>query len=49
MVGLPVAFILTALGFAASERPIVAGHIFPWAFGIAATIGVLGGFRRDLD
>lgn len=49
MVGLPVAFILTALGFAVSERPIVAGHIFPWAFGIAATIGVLGGFRRDLD
>ena len=46
VVGLPVGFIFTSLGFAVSGMPIIASQIFPWAAGIAAVIGLLGGFWK---
>lgn len=49
IVGLPIGFILTALGFAVSEQPIVASQIFPWAIGLAAIVGILGAFRNQSD
>ncbi len=49
IVGLPIGFILTALGFAVSERAIVAGQIFPWALGLAVVVGLLGAFWKQPD
>ena len=49
VVGLPIGFIFTSLGFAISGTPIIAQHIFPWAAGIAVVIGLLGGFWRNED
>lgn len=47
VIGLPLGFILTALGFAVTQSPIDASGIFPWALGIAVTIGCVGGFLRS--
>lgn len=47
IVGLPLGFILTALGFAVMERSIVASQIFPWALGFAVLVGVLGAFWKQ--
>ena len=47
IVGLPLGFILTALGFAVTQSPIEASAIFPWALTIAALAGCVGGFRRS--
>jgi hypothetical protein len=47
--GLPVGFILVALGFAVAGLPISAPRIFPWALAIAAVAGVVGGFRRTSE
>lgn len=47
--GLPVGFILVALGFAVAGQAISAPQIFPWALGIAGIVGVIGGFRRTPD
>ena len=49
IIGLPIGFILTALGFAVSERAIVAGQIFPWAFGLAFVVGLLGASWKQSD
>lgn len=49
IVGLPIGFILTALGFAVSERAIVAAQIFPWALAIAIVVGILGAFWKQPD
>ncbi len=46
MIGLPLGFILTALGFAVAQSPIEAPAIFPWALAIAALAGGVGGFWR---
>lgn len=46
MAGLPVGFILVALGFAVAGHSISAPQIFPWAIGIAGIAGVIGGFWR---
>ena len=49
IVGLPIGFILTALGFAVSERAIVAEQIFPWALALAIFSGLLGAFWKQAD
>lgn len=49
MGGLPVGFILVALGFAVAGLSISAPQIFPWALGVAATAGVIGGLRRTSE
>lgn len=49
IIGLPIGFILTALGFAVSERAIVAGQIFPWALGLAFFVGLLGAFWKQSE
>lgn len=41
-VGLPLGFILTALGFAITGTPIDPAQIAPWAIGFALIIGILG-------
>jgi hypothetical protein len=42
-IGLPLGFILTALGFAIAELPIIARDVFPWALGCALVVGAAGG------
>ena len=49
VVGLPIGFIFTSLGFAISGTPIIAQDIFPWALGIAVVIGMVGGFWKNQD
>lgn len=49
MGGLPLGFILVALGFAVAGLPISAPRIFPWALGIAVIAGAVGGFWRTPD
>ncbi len=49
IVGLPIGFIFSSLGFAISGMPIMAKQIFPWAVGIAIVIGMFGGFWRNDD
>lgn len=49
VIGLPVGFILVALGFAVAGLSISAPQIFPWALGVAGIVGVIGGFRRTPD
>jgi hypothetical protein len=48
-IGLPLGFILTALGFAVTETPIAAPTIFPWALTIAVITGIAGGFWRSAN
>lgn len=45
VIGLPVGFILAALGFAVARAPIEAGSVFPWALGLAAIAGLAGGLK----
>lgn len=47
VIGLPLGFILTALGFAVTRTPIDAAAIFPWAVAIAVVTGCVGGFWRS--
>lgn len=47
MMGLPAGFILTALAFAVTESPISAPAIFPWALGLAAVAGIVGGLWKS--
>ncbi|MEP5267736.1 MAG: hypothetical protein ABJQ63_10240 [Lentilitoribacter sp.] len=49
VIGLPIGFILTALGFAVSEQPILAGKTFPWALGVALIVGILGPRWKQSD
>ncbi|WP_339931601.1 hypothetical protein [uncultured Brevundimonas sp.] len=44
--GLPVGFILVALGFAVAGLPISAPQLFPWALGLAVIAGAIAGFWR---
>ena len=46
LIGLPIGFILTALGFAVTQSSIEASAIFPWALLIAVLAGCIGGFWR---
>ena len=46
MIGLPIGFILTALGFVATGQEIAAPALVPWAAGIAAIIGIAAGFWK---
>jgi len=43
LIGLPIGFILSALGFAVSGQEISAPQIAPFAGGIAVVIGVVAG------
>ena len=45
-IGLPVGFILTAFGFAATGQGIDATAIAPWALGIAVIAALVGGFSN---
>lgn len=47
IIGLPIGFILTALGFAVTKSAIDASAIFPWALAMALIIGCVGGFWRS--
>ncbi|MDG1825156.1 MAG: hypothetical protein P8H62_02715 [Henriciella sp.] len=47
IIGLPLGFILTALGFAVTQSTIEASAIFPWALTIAVVAGCVGGFWRS--
>ncbi|MEQ3747086.1 MAG: hypothetical protein ABNH53_12735 [Henriciella sp.] len=47
IIGLPLGFILTALGFAVTQSTIEASAIFPWALAIAVVAGCVGGFWRS--
>ena len=46
LIGLPVGFILTALGFAVSGQQISAPQIAPFASGIAIVIAIAAGLWR---
>lgn len=46
MIGLPIGFILSALGFVATDQEIAAPALVPWAAGIAAIISIGAGFRK---
>ncbi len=46
LIGLPVGFILTALGFAVSGQQISAPQIAPFAGGIAIVIAIAAGLWR---
>ena len=47
LIGLPIGFILTALGFVIAEREIAAPAMAPFAFAIAAIVGVVAAMRRS--
>ncbi|MDP1630863.1 MAG: hypothetical protein Q8L66_05525 [Caulobacter sp.] len=47
VVGLPLGFIFTALGFAVAGHAISAPQIFPWTLGFAAIAGAIGGFWKS--
>ena len=46
MIGLPIGFILSALGFVIAGNPIAAPALAPWAIGIAALIGLSAGLWK---
>jgi hypothetical protein len=46
MIGLPIGFILTALGFVIAEREISAPAMAPWAFVVAAIVGIVAAIRK---
>jgi len=46
MIGLPIGFILSALGFVATGQEIAAPALVPWAAGTAAIISIGAGFRQ---
>ena len=49
MIGLPIGFILSALGFVILENEISAAALAPWAAGIAALVGIAAGFRKTAE
>jgi len=49
LIGLPIGFILTALGFAVFGQEIDAPAIAPWALGIAVLLGVGAGFWKPAE
>ena len=49
IIGLPLGFILSALGFATIAQPIAAPAIAPWALGIAALIGIGAGLWKPAE
>jgi hypothetical protein len=49
LIGLPVAFIAVAFGFAVSQAGISAGSILPWALALSAGAGLLGGFQKTAN
>lgn len=49
LIGLPIGFILSALGFVSLGHPIAAPAIAPWALGIAALVGVGAGLWRPAE
>ena len=46
LIGLPIGFILSALGFVVSGQEINAPQIAPYAGGIAIVIGIAAGLWR---
>ena len=46
LIGLPIGFILSALGFVSLGHTIAAPSIAPWAFGIAILTGLGAGFWK---
>ena len=49
MIGLPIGFILSALGFVTLDQPIAAPALAPWALGIAAVVGVGAGMWKTAE
>ncbi len=49
MIGLPIGFILSALGFVSMGQKIAASALAPWALGIAAVIGIGAGAWRHAE
>ncbi len=49
LIGLPIGFILTALGFAVLGQEIDAPAIAPWALAIAVLLGVGAGFWKPAE
>jgi hypothetical protein len=49
IIGLPLGFILSALGFVTMAQPIAAPAIAPWALGIAAIIAMGAGLWRPAE
>jgi len=49
MIGLPIGFILSALGFVTMGHPIAAPALAPWALGIAALVGVGAGLWKPAE
>jgi len=49
MIGLPIGFILAALGFVATGQEIAAPALVPWAAGIAAIVGVGAGVWKPAE
>ncbi|MEZ6001562.1 hypothetical protein [Hyphomonas sp.] len=49
IIGFPIGFILTALGFAVTQTPISAPAIFPFALAIAALAGIAGSFQKAAE
>ncbi|SMQ57829.1 hypothetical protein SAMN06297468_0061 [Altererythrobacter xiamenensis] len=47
VIGLPIGFILSALGFTILSRDISAPAIAPWALVIAAIGGIGAGLRKE--
>lgn len=46
MIGLPIGFILTALGFVIAEREIHAPAMAPWALAVAVIVGIVAALRK---
>ncbi len=46
LIGLPIGFILSALGFVVSGQPISAPDIAPFAAAIALAVGLTAGFWK---
>ncbi|MEQ5786401.1 hypothetical protein J3454_00685 [Erythrobacter sp. NFXS35] len=49
VIGLPLGFILCALGFVTMAQPITAPAIAPWALSMAALIGLGAGVWRPAE
>ena len=49
MIGLPIGFILSALGFVSLGQEIAAPSIAPWALGIAAITGLGAGLWKPAE
>ena len=49
VIGLPIGFILSGLGFAVTDQEITAPNIAPYALAIAVLTGICAGFWKTAE